>query len=74
VSITFVINLTQVGSDDLDLLLGFAYGEMYLALTALLNRFEFEFFDTNWERDVAYSRDCFIGEPSKSSPGMQVQV
>ncbi|KAG9679113.1 hypothetical protein KCU99_g8644, partial [Aureobasidium melanogenum] len=44
----------------------FAYGETYLALTALLNRFEFELFDTTWERDVAYSRDCFIGEPKNS--------
>lgn len=38
----------------------FAYGEMYLSLAALLNRFEFSLFDTTWERDVAYSRVAFL--------------
>ncbi|KAK5999321.1 hypothetical protein QM012_005596 [Aureobasidium pullulans] len=52
----------------------FAYGEMYMSLAAVLNRFELELFDTTWERDVAYSRDCFLGEPSKSSLGIRVKV
>ncbi|KAK5629883.1 hypothetical protein RRF57_005598 [Xylaria bambusicola] len=52
----------------------FAYIEMYMSLATIMCRFDLELFDTNWERDVAYSRDCFLGEASPSSPGIRVKV
>ncbi|KAI0975889.1 cytochrome P450 [Xylaria arbuscula] len=52
----------------------FAYIEMYMSLATILSRFELELFDTNWERDVAYSRDCFLGESRRDSPGIRVKV
>ncbi|EAW12447.1 cytochrome P450 [Aspergillus clavatus NRRL 1] len=52
----------------------FAYSEMYLSLAAILPRFDMELYETDWERDVQYSRDCFLGEPDPRSPGMRVKV
>ncbi|KAI1345612.1 cytochrome P450 [Xylaria sp. FL0043] len=52
----------------------FAYIEMYISLATILSRFELELFDTNWERDVKYSRDCFLGESRRDSPGIRVKV
>ncbi|KAF2970083.1 hypothetical protein GQX73_g3437 [Xylaria multiplex] len=54
--------------------LEFAYVEMYMSLTSLLTRFDFELYDTNWERDVRFSRDCFIGEATPESAGIRVKV
>lgn len=52
----------------------FAYIEVYMSLSALITRFDLELYDTTWERDVAYTRDCFLGEASRDSPGIRVKV
>ena len=52
----------------------FAYGEMYMSLSTILCRFDLELFETHYERDVDYTRDCFLGEPDPSSPGIRVKV
>ncbi|KAL7800573.1 cytochrome P450 [Trichoderma afarasin] len=52
----------------------FAYIEVYMSLSALITRFNLELYDTNRERDVAYTRDCFLGEASRDSPGIRVKV
>lgn len=52
----------------------FAYCEMYMSLAVILTRFDLELYDTEWERDVYYSRDCFLGEPAPDSPGIRVKV
>ncbi|PTB65475.1 cytochrome P450 [Trichoderma citrinoviride] len=52
----------------------FAYTELYMSLSTLITRFDLELFDTDWERDVAYTRDCAFGEASRGSPGIRVKV
>lgn len=56
------------------IVLDFAYIEIYLALATILRRFNLELYDTNWERDVCFTRDCFIGEASPESKGILVKV
>lgn len=48
--------------------------ELYLAVAAVFWRFELELVDTNRERDVDSSRDCFTGEASAKSKGVRVLV
>lgn len=52
----------------------FAYCEIYMSLAVILARFDLELYDTRWERDVHYTRDCFLGEPDPASPGIRVKV
>jgi hypothetical protein len=52
----------------------FAYAEMYMSLATILCRFDLQLFETNRERDVDYTRDCFLGEADPSSPGIRVKV
>ena len=52
----------------------FAYGEMYMSLATILTRFELQLYETDWARDVAYSRDCFLGEAARHSPGIRIKV
>ena len=52
----------------------FAYGEMYMSLATILCRFDLELFETSWERDVSYTRDCFLGESDRASPGIRIKV
>lgn len=47
---------------------------MYMSLAAVLTRFDLELHETDWERDVHYSRDCFLGEPDPKSAGIRVKV
>ncbi|KAL9611916.1 MAG: hypothetical protein Q9167_003469 [Letrouitia subvulpina] len=51
-----------------------ANAELYLAVAALFRRFELQLFDTERERDVESTRDCFTGEASRGSQGVRVQV
>ncbi|PQE05656.1 cytochrome P450 protein [Rutstroemia sp. NJR-2017a BBW] len=52
----------------------FAYTELYLVLTTLLRRYEFQLHDTFRERDIESVRDCFIGEPHPESFGVRVKM
>ncbi|EIT74228.1 cytochrome P450 [Aspergillus oryzae 100-8] len=54
--------------------MNFAYCEIYMSLAVILARFDLELYDTRWERDVHYTRDCFLGEPDPASPGIRVKV
>lgn len=45
-----------------------------MALATIVARFDLELFDTVWERDVQYTRDCFLGESGLSSRGVRVKV
>ncbi|KAL8697027.1 MAG: hypothetical protein Q9224_002504 [Gallowayella concinna] len=49
-----------------------AYTEVYLALAAIVRRFELELLDTERVKDVDSSRDCFTGEASIKSQGTRV--
>lgn len=51
-----------------------AWAELYCVLSAIVMRFEFELFETTFERDVKAARDCFVGEPSKESKGIRMKV
>ncbi|KAI9760261.1 MAG: hypothetical protein M4579_001775 [Chaenotheca gracillima] len=51
-----------------------AYAELYLAIAAIFRRFDLQLFDTNWDRDIKITKDCFLGEPSSASPGVRVKV
>ena len=46
--------------------------EMYLVVATVFRRFELELFETDRQRDVDSSRDCFVGVPSSNSPGIRV--
>ncbi|MCJ1256300.1 hypothetical protein MMC24_004121 [Lignoscripta atroalba] len=52
----------------------FAYAELYLTLTTLLRRFEFQLYETTYERDVKVVRDNFIGEALPESLGVRVRI
>lgn len=45
-----------------------------MSLAVILTRFDLELYDTKWERDVCYSRDCFLGESALDSPGIRIKV
>ena len=45
---------------------------MYLAVAAIFRRFDLVLFETDRQRDVDTSRDCFIAGPSSKSPGIRV--
>jgi hypothetical protein len=45
-----------------------------MLLTVIIRRFEFNLYDTIRERDVDYSRDCFVGGLRKASKGVRVKV
>lgn len=51
-----------------------AYAELYIALAALIARFDFTFEDFDFERDLEVTRDTFVGMPSKESRGLRVKV
>jgi len=51
-----------------------AYAQLYIVLACVLRRYELELFDVSEERDILASRDCFIGEPQLSSPGVRVSM
>lgn len=51
-----------------------AYAELYIALAALVARFDFEFEDFDMKRDLVVTRDTFVGMPSKDSRGVRVKV
>jgi len=52
----------------------FAWAELYFAFATLIRRFEFELYDTEYDRDVRVTRDCFFGEPSKASRSIRMKV
>ena len=45
-----------------------------MSLATILRRFDLQLFETFWERDVEYTRDCFLGESDRASPGIRVKV
>ena len=51
-----------------------AMNEIYLVIAGLFRRFDFEPFDTVFDRDIKVVRDCFIGETSRQSAGLRVKV
>ena len=52
----------------------FAYTELYIAITTLLRRFDFQLYETVRERDVNFARDCFIGETHPDSSGVRMKI
>jgi len=52
----------------------FAWAEFYFALAAVVMRFDFELYDTTYERDIKFVKDCFFGQPGKSSKGIRMKV
>jgi cytochrome P450 len=54
--------------------LNLAQAELYIILATLFNKFDFDLFETTKERDIDIARDCFIGEPSTGSQGVQIKV
>jgi hypothetical protein len=51
-----------------------AYSEIYLAVAALVTRFDMELYDFDSKRDVDIVRDCFLGMPSKEAKGVRVKL
>ena len=51
-----------------------SYAELYLALAAVLRRFELKLEDVVRERDVDTARDCFVGMPSPQAKPVQVRI
>jgi hypothetical protein len=51
-----------------------SYAEQFVALAAVLRRFELRLFETVRERDVDVVRDCFVGMPSPEAKGVRVEV
>lgn len=47
---------------------------MYITLATLVRRFDFELYDTDFERDVKIVEDRFVGEPSSESRGVRVKL
>lgn len=47
---------------------------MYLALAAVLRRFDLELYDVDEPRDIEIVRDCFIGLPSPAAKPLRVKV
>ncbi|CAD6568443.1 MAG: hypothetical protein ASARMPRED_001717 [Alectoria sarmentosa] len=54
--------------------LNFALAELYIVIACLFRRFDLQLHDTTRERDIDYSRDCFIGESSPESIGVRVKA
>ncbi|KAG9243560.1 cytochrome P450 [Calycina marina] len=52
----------------------FATAEIYIMLAAIFRRFDLDLFETTRERDVDFTRDCFLGQPSLESKGVRVQL
>jgi len=43
-------------------------------LATVLRRFELELFETSREKDIEYTRDCFIGKVLVESKGVRVRT
>lgn len=52
----------------------FATAELYIAIAALVRRFDFELFEMDARRDMDPVRDCFLGEQSLQSKGLRVRI
>ncbi|KAI0396397.1 cytochrome P450 [Xylariaceae sp. FL0594] len=52
----------------------FATNLVQLTLATLVQRFEFQVVDTDWERDVAVSRESTLTAPSAGSTGIKFKV
>lgn len=55
------------------LLTSLAWAELYIAIATLFCRRDFELYDTVRERDVDFTRDCFVGETSADAKGVRVR-
>ncbi|KAL9085105.1 MAG: hypothetical protein Q9165_007749 [Trypethelium subeluteriae] len=51
-----------------------AYAELYVAIATLFHRYSLELFDTERERDIEHTHDCFIGKPAPSTKGVRVKL
>lgn len=43
-------------------------------LAGVFRRFDLDVYEVIRERDIDFSRDCFIGQPSTKSKGVRVQA
>lgn len=58
-----------------DILLTFvAWSELYLALAHVVMKFDFELYETDWERDIKCAHDYFICVPSRKTKGVRVRI
>jgi hypothetical protein len=51
-----------------------AFAELYLALAAVVRRFDLELFDTTLESDVEAVCDALFPMPSQTTKGVRVHV
>lgn len=51
-----------------------AWTEMYLTLASIVMKFDFEIYDTTWERDVKIEREWFVPMPSVDAKGVRVKI
>jgi hypothetical protein len=51
-----------------------SHGRGILVLGTVFRRFDLELYETLRQRDIDIVQDCFIGEPSRDSPGVRVQA
>lgn len=49
-----------------------ALAELFFVISSVLRRYDLELYDTEWERDVELTRDCFVGMPRPGSQGVRV--
>ncbi|MCJ1395080.1 hypothetical protein MMC18_007961 [Xylographa bjoerkii] len=54
--------------------ISFAYAELYLVVAMIFRRFELALYETSREKDLVYTRDCFIGKASVESKGIRVKI
>lgn len=52
----------------------FAMAQLYMGIATIFRRYDLELYNTNYNRDIAVVRDCFIGEVSPMSTGVNVRI
>ncbi|KAI1121044.1 putative flavonoid 3-hydroxylase [Nemania abortiva] len=48
------------------------YAELYIVIAGLFRHKEFDLYNTIRDRDVDFTRDCFVGETSASTKGVRI--
>jgi hypothetical protein len=47
---------------------------MYICVAQVVRRFDFELYETTYERDFKVKRDCFLGMPTAKSNSIRFMV
>lgn len=51
-----------------------AWSELYLTLAHIVMKFDFELYETEWERDIKCTHDYFVCVPSRETKGVRVKI